>query len=279
MSRRWRRKPGAPEKSKTRQDDSPGVHGGGASSGLAWEYRRTVRSHRVDYRATWSDATSLEYYRTIPQWTEATLANESAWTTWTTSEVVYRPQDVRITSLGDDARSHYHLGPSTLTVNQVHPAVDPAVAQAVREREARERERLRLADERWRAADLRARHLLDSLLTDEQRTQMRTRGYFQVVGSRGRLYRIVTRHDSMAGNVLWVDSSGRVLGRFCCHPLGVPVADGWATQMLNLRFDEDHFLATANLSSGRRPEPGRRTAAVVAVEALLGVGEREGAAA
>ena len=90
------------------------------------------------------------------------------------------------------------------------------------------------------------------MLSAEQRTELAQRGYFHVVGSRGRRYRI--RAQGIDGNVEWVDNDGVVLGRLCAHPNGsLPMADYWLAQMLTLRHDEDAFLRVANVHAGQRP--------------------------
>lgn len=98
----------------------------------------------------------------------------------------------------------------------------------------------------------RAQQLLESRLSAEQRTELAQHGYFHVVGSRGRRYRI--RAQGVNGNVEWVDNDGVVLGRLCAHPSGsLPHADYWLAQMLALQHDEDAFLRVANVHAGRRP--------------------------
>ncbi len=92
------------------------------------------------------------------------------------------------------------------------------------------------------AALTRARALLERALSIEQRRDLFARGYFCVKGKRF-IYRIREGH---AGNVDALDSSGRVVGRYCAHPLGrIPVHDVMLAQKLWIETDEDMFLNEA----------------------------------
>jgi hypothetical protein len=92
------------------------------------------------------------------------------------------------------------------------------------------------------ASVAKARVLLEKALTLEQRRDLLARGYFQVKGKRF-TYRIREGH---AGNVDALDSRGRVIGRFCAHPLGrVPVYDMMLAQKLWIETDENMFLKKA----------------------------------
>ena len=128
--------------------------------------------------------------------------------------------------------------------------LDDLARRQAAQREEQERAR-RAAAERWNQATHRARSCLESHLDEQQRLDLHRNGRFYVIGSRGRRYCI--RTTGQAGNVDWVDEEGRVQGSFCCHPSGLPDPDAWLSQMLNLMADEDHFLATANVSAGVRP--------------------------
>jgi len=93
------------------------------------------------------------------------------------------------------------------------------------------------------AALAKARALLEGALTIEQRRDLFARGYFCVKGNRFS-YRIREGH---AGNVDALDPSGRVVGRYCAHPLGrIPVHDVMLAQKLWLETDEDMFLREAS---------------------------------
>jgi hypothetical protein len=92
------------------------------------------------------------------------------------------------------------------------------------------------------AALARARALLERALTPEQRRDLLARGYFYVKGKRF-TYRIREGHS---GNVDALDSRGRVVDRFCAHPLGrVPVYDVMLAQKLWIETDENMFLTKA----------------------------------
>lgn len=92
------------------------------------------------------------------------------------------------------------------------------------------------------AAEAKARNLLQRALTLEQRRDLVSRNYFYVQGRRF-TYRIREGHS---GNVEALDSSGRVISRFCAHPLGrVPVSDVMLAQKLWIETDENMFLKKA----------------------------------
>jgi hypothetical protein len=92
------------------------------------------------------------------------------------------------------------------------------------------------------AAEAKARNLLERALTLEQRRDLVSRSYFYVQGRRF-TYRIREGHS---GNVDALDSSGRVISRFCAHPLGrVPVSDVMLAQKLWIETDENMFLKKA----------------------------------
>ena len=92
------------------------------------------------------------------------------------------------------------------------------------------------------AALAKARALLDRALTPEQRRDLLNKGYFYVKGKRF-TYRIREGHS---GNVDALDPRGRVIDRFCAHPLGrVPVYDVMLAQKLWIETDENMFLKKA----------------------------------
>jgi hypothetical protein len=147
-----------------------------------------------------------------------------------------------------------------MTINA--PVVDQAAAQAEVERvalaAAEHREQavreFAAAQERRAAVQVRARSLLESLLSEEQRNSLRHHGRFQVTGSRGRRYCI--NANGQSGNVDLLDDAGGIMGKFCAHPAGyLPDPDAWAAQLLALMTDEEAFLRVANLHWGHRPVP------------------------
>jgi hypothetical protein len=102
------------------------------------------------------------------------------------------------------------------------------------------------------AARTRARVLLGEFLSDEQKAELDQHGRFHVMGSRGRRYCI--RAEGQAGNVDLLKADGSIQARLCCHPRqGLPDGDAWLMQMIEIRHDEDHFLATANVHRGSLP--------------------------
>lgn len=122
---------------------------------------------------------------------------------------------------------------------------DPEVLAAAQER-------LREQQEQHVAARTRARVLLEEFLSDEQKVELEHKGRFHVVGSRGRRYCI--RTSGQAGNVDLLKADGGVQATLCCHPRGaLPDGDAWLMQMVEIRHNEDHFLATANIHRGSLP--------------------------
>lgn len=102
--------------------------------------------------------------------------------------------------------------------------------------------------------DARARELLVSLLSPQQRESYERNEQFDVVGSLGNLYRI--RRGSM-GNIDWLTPDGKVQGTLCAHPsmreAYLPLPDVAAAQLLALTTDEAAFVRLANVHWGRRP--------------------------
>ena len=92
------------------------------------------------------------------------------------------------------------------------------------------------------AALLKARALLERALTPQQRGDLRANGHFYVNGKKF-IYRIREGH---AGNVDALDFSGRLVNRFCGHPVGLlPVYDVMLAQKLWIETDENMFLKKA----------------------------------
>jgi hypothetical protein len=114
------------------------------------------------------------------------------------------------------------------------------------------REQDRERHQERQVARVRARTLLDDFLSDEQKLDLERHGHFIVIGSKGRRYRIRTRGQS--GNVDLLAPNGEVQAMLCAHPRDyLPDGDAWLMQMIELRHDEDHFLATANIHRGQLP--------------------------
>lgn len=107
-------------------------------------------------------------------------------------------------------------------------------------------------------AKVRAKSLLDSVLSPEQRQYVERHGYIPVIGSKGRRYHIRTTGGA-SGNVAIVDDHDGVIGRFCVHPgpthdgYALPTEDQFVAQLLHIQDDEDDFLGKANLVEGKNP--------------------------
>jgi hypothetical protein len=92
------------------------------------------------------------------------------------------------------------------------------------------------------AAVAKARVLLERALTPQQRRDLLARRCFYVKGKR-LTYRIREGH---AANVDALDSTGRLISRFCAHPVGhLPVYDVMLAQKLWIETDENMFLKKA----------------------------------
>lgn len=129
-------------------------------------------------------------------------------------------------------------------------------ARIARDREAREYEERRLRQRaRTERAQERAKELLFSLMTEEQKNDYISNGIFQVVGSDGNTYEF--RHG-YSGNIYVPHLDGRK----CAHPYmtGHPLdpddpdyetvfpmasEDAMAVQMLKIMTDADGFLGVA----------------------------------
>lgn len=124
---------------------------------------------------------------------------------------------------------------------------ETADQRAERERRTSEHN-ARMAAERTASLQARERalDLLGLVLSDEQMASYRDNGWFEILSSKGRRYRI--RAHSQAGNVDLMPEIGEVReATFCAHPPdGLPLPDAHLAQALQLMADEDAFLAVAN---------------------------------
>lgn len=130
--------------------------------------------------------------------------------------------------------------------------------------ESEEQKKLRAEQEaRWRAEDAirqqkyaeeqrllleaqaRARKLLLSCLTPEQKASLEKLKFFYVTARSGRKYRI---DEGTHGNVKVVDRDNRVIERLCIQPNGVPVGDSMLAQKLLIETAEDVFRQHANIT-------------------------------
>lgn len=99
------------------------------------------------------------------------------------------------------------------------------------------------AEDKQRVVRNRARKLLVSALTPEQRRTYEDSRYFDVAVN-GRTYRI---HQGTHGNVRLLDAAGRAeVVAYCIQPDHVPPEDAMLAQLLTLKNDEPTFLRLAN---------------------------------
>lgn len=91
----------------------------------------------------------------------------------------------------------------------------------------------------------RARELLLTHLSSEQKEEFLLEGYFHVKGPSGRVYRITQGHSL---NVLAWGPQGEELGKYCLvhRQVQTPVEDQMLTQKIMLELDEAEFLKIAN---------------------------------
>lgn len=95
-----------------------------------------------------------------------------------------------------------------------------------------------------REACERAKRLLDSMLEHQQREQLKTDRFFEVIAKHSkRRYRI--RYGTH-GNVRLLDDTGREVISYCAQPNGVPTEDAMLAQKLQIEHDEEAFLRVAN---------------------------------
>lgn len=121
-------------------------------------------------------------------------------------------------------------------------------------------------------AKARAKETLVSFLNEEQRKTFEEEHFFEVIGSQGNRYRIMTNLGSASGNVTWQAPGSEMLqnllpnahftvgGTYCAYPRktdwngkAIPVLDQILGQMLELVADENAYLAKANLFGGTYP--------------------------
>lgn len=122
-------------------------------------------------------------------------------------------------------------------------------AQARREAQAARYAEQRRKEDEWAEQRKKAREtakaLLEMLLDAQQKEQLASKKYFDVISKKGRKYRI---RESIAGNVRLLEDSGRESVQLCIHPVSVPEEDAMLAQKLMIETDEDAFLRTANLT-------------------------------
>lgn len=206
----------------------------------------------------WVDLGRLDWNDAIT-WDPSTSTTGSGgnytynWTTGTTSSntlyTYYGDNDRgRLNNMGD--RYRYTRWGTTREEMDALVTIEAAADQVAAQRRDR-------ADARFQA-QARADELLESMLSPEQVQAYQLRGEFEVIGSRGTLYRI---KRGTSGNIEWIKPDGSVGGRICAHPdmspSWLPTSDVMLAQMLALTTDEAAFVAVANVHAGERP-PVRR---------------------
>lgn len=170
--------------------------------------------------ATWTTSANTTDW----QWTNwnatTTATNETTWASWTTEAVSNGPP-----STGADAPGR----PGT------------EVDQAERQRQIAEAEAAR------KEAQERALELLRAHCNEAQRESLERHSLIDVVGSRGRTYRLrMGRTHNVYGMVLRLGQLIRV-AEFCGHvEEAVPNADNILAQKLLIECDEDAFWRSSN---------------------------------
>jgi hypothetical protein len=145
-----------------------------------------------------------------------------------------------------------------------------------RERE-HARARMAVIERDTQAASIKAEDLLMACLSPQQAVDHIDLGWFDVVSSRDRRFRIYTRtpadphhYPGQAGNVVLLDRRGRPEARYCVHPPGgLPDADAWLAQKLALEADEDSMMRVANMPWCRSGHNDIRAEARLAARAGL----------
>lgn len=147
--------------------------------------------------------------------------------------------------------------PQQIVVVPTELSPEAIAAIARQQEEAIERQRVaaemvRVRTDQIRQAQVKARKLLDYILTADQTAELEAHGRIHIRGSRGRRYCINARGQS--GNVHYLDDAGKVVGHLCAHPRGsLPDPDAWLAQLLALQDNEDAFCAVANVHWGVKP--------------------------
>jgi hypothetical protein len=161
--------------------------------------------------------------------TSTTITNNQIWEQWTTA------------TWTTQAQGNFQNGA------QVYQLREPTPEELAHQK---------LVEEKRTRAKVKAKSLLDGMLTPEQRQYVERHGYIPLVGSRGRRYHIHTKGGA-SGNVVLVDEKGATLARFCAHPTSahgsIPTEDAFLAQLLHLQDDEDDFLLKANTNEGTNP--------------------------
>ena len=126
------------------------------------------------------------------------------------------------------------------------------------EEERRHRRRRNCIEQaKAKSARLKARQLLESLLDDEQRTELVDKHTITLRSRSGRRFCLDAR--KRGHNALELDEQGRRIREFCIHaPHHIPQDDHLAAQVLMLRTEEEEFDRIANVWN-LRPDGGHGT--------------------
>ena len=186
-------------------------------------------------------------------WTGSTATNDTMWVQWqstatTTANVPWpawcSTAGTSVPFVVSSGTQWYAWNDTWTETQEQHQARERTQAQTLlRQQEAAKAQLV---------AKERALELLGYVLTPAQMATYRDRGWFEVVSSRGRRWRIRDRGQS--GNVdLMPEIGDERLASYCAHPPGgLPDPDAHLAQALQLATDEDAFLAVANCHY-RRP--------------------------
>ena len=191
------------------------------------------------------------------QFTNATTAcwvsNVRIWSSWNQLS----PYGYSVTSGTSNALiwSHWINSSTTSTSSAIWPGwvhAQSRVEITAEQRAAREQADREYAAQREREraataeAKAKAEKLLQSALTDAEKTELRDRGFFTCRSRKGNLYRV---YRGSHGNVKRLDPTGKKeIEKLCVQPPAVPEGDCMLAQKLHIEHDEDGFRKTANIT-------------------------------
>lgn len=173
---------------------------------IRWNSAWTCTTNEEDGDTTWGKWT---YY------SAATEATTTVWSDWFFTEKIFK-------------------------------AKKRTAAEIAADKERAEKQRLAAikAEEVRLAAEAKARELLWSQLSAEQRQEADQKKHFHLISEKGRRYRIDL--DTAHGNVRELSDKGLTKRKLCAQPKGVPKWDQILAQKLALEHCEDEFLKVAN---------------------------------
>lgn len=222
---------------------------------VAWNnwtttYIQNVAANRYVWD-TWNDIGTTS--------TGANWYNDNAWTNWNNFNNRYATttNQTWTTWVDEFDRADGHVAP--IAWRPQAPAIVRSEEEWTRIREEQDRQR-RIRDEAQKEARAEARKLMEVVLTKEQMNSYLTKGYFEVVGSEGGVFRI---YHGTSGNLKQV-VSGREVNALCVHPRlmdhryeeeGVgylPTEDSMIAQAFAIMHDELGTVQIANVHRGPR---------------------------